>query len=342
MIHVRCYVHSSQTSKVVLAAPLVAAVLCGMALGAGAQTVATPKPQSGAASDKKQQPAAGTSTPPKNEVAKPVPPPAAPKSGEDLTLARLKVSVWRPAGSGPAPLVIFSHGFHGSSRQSVFLMKALAEHGYIVIAPNHQDAYRFGVPNAALSPPAASFANIRLWSDATYRDRGDDIRTLIATLKSDAGWSKLIDWSHVALMGHSLGGYTVLGLAGAWKTWKIAGIRAVVALSPFCTPFIPGKSLAGIECPVMYQGGTLDIGITPSVKRPSGAFDKTPPPAWFVEFARAGHFAWTDLNPEFQADISYYTVAFLDRYVKGETKADLMRRMPHVADIRSREGAQTK
>src|SRR5580658_8829925 len=46
------------------------------------------------------------------------------KSGEDIQIGGLKVSLWRPAGAGPFPLVIFSHGFHGSSRQSVFLMKA--------------------------------------------------------------------------------------------------------------------------------------------------------------------------------------------------------------------------
>src|SRR5437868_6381620 len=49
----------------------------------------------------------------------------------DLEIAGLKVSVWKPAQPGPAPLVIFSHGFTGSSTQSMFLMKALAEHGYL-------------------------------------------------------------------------------------------------------------------------------------------------------------------------------------------------------------------
>ena len=32
------------------------------------------------------------------------------------------------------------------------------------------------------------------------------------------------------LAGHSLGGYTVLALAGAWPSWKLANVRAVLAL----------------------------------------------------------------------------------------------------------------
>jgi len=48
--------------------------------------------------------------------------------------------------------------------------------------------------------------------------------------------------------------------------------------------------------PVMYQGGTKDLGITPSLKKSGGCYPKTPAPAYFVEFRGAGHFAWTDLT----------------------------------------------
>src|SRR5262249_24554661 len=47
------------------------------------------------------------------------------KGEMELELAGLKVSVWRPSQhqTERTPLVIFSHGFHGSSTQSAFLMK---------------------------------------------------------------------------------------------------------------------------------------------------------------------------------------------------------------------------
>jgi len=41
-----------------------------------------------------------------------------------------------------------------------------------------------------------------------------------------------------------------------------------------------------------------------------------------VEFTRAGHFAWTDLNPRFQSLIDRYSIAFFDRYVKGLNNPD--------------------
>src|SRR5262245_45916714 len=52
---------------------------------------------------------------------------------ESVSIAGLRASVWRPRTRGRAPLVIFSHGFHGSSLQSTFLMTALAADGYLVI-----------------------------------------------------------------------------------------------------------------------------------------------------------------------------------------------------------------
>ena len=261
---------------------------------------------------------------------------AEPKSGEDLAIGTLHVTVWRPTAASVHPLVIFSHALHGSSRQSTFLMKALADHGFLVIAPNHKDAQPFGKLNAGITPPPQTFARSVRWNDSTYKDRANDIRGLVKKLKSDADWSKQIDWSKVALIGHSLGGYTVLGLAGAYGSWYLPEAKAVIALSPYCAPFVAAKTLIRISMPVMYQGGTMDFAVTPTVKNKGGAFDQTPAPVVFVDFARAAHFAWTDGNPAFQTDISSYCIAFLDKYLKGEQPADLLTKTTHVAELRNK------
>src|SRR5437868_5359285 len=60
------------------------------------------------------------------------------------TLAGVDVAVWKPQASCRRPLVIFSHGYHGSNLQSKFLMRALADDGYLVVAPNHKDSMRYG------------------------------------------------------------------------------------------------------------------------------------------------------------------------------------------------------
>ena len=45
-----------------------------------------------------------------------------------------------PDAPGPHPLIVFSHGFGGSSRGYVGLSSYWASHGYVVIAPSHADS----------------------------------------------------------------------------------------------------------------------------------------------------------------------------------------------------------
>ena len=156
---------------------------------------------------------------------------------------------------------------------------------------------------------------------------------LVDALRRDSQWSNQIDWSRVGLAGHSLGGYTVLGLAGGWPSWKLPNIKAVLALSPYCEPYVVSGSLDTIKVPVMYQGGTRDLGITPSVRKPGGCFAKTSSPAIFVEFDGAGHFSWSDLQSGNHELISAYSLAFLDKYVRGILTADPAAKKPGVTDL---------
>ncbi len=248
-------------------------------------------------------------------------------------IAGLKVAVWEPKDlTGPAPLVVFSHGFRGINTQSVPLMEALAAAGYIVIAPNHKDALTSG---GLTLKPQQPLGQISKWNETTYKDRGEDIQRLIAALKKDPHWNGKIDWAEVGLVGHSLGGYTVLGLVGAWPTWKISGIKAVVALSPYSHPFNRQSTLAGITVPIMYQTGTTDFGVGPFLKGPNGTFGKTSAPAYLVEIIGANHFTWTNLNREQSKQdlINYYCISFLNRYVKGDSSAKPEARLPGITTL---------
>jgi predicted dienelactone hydrolase len=255
-------------------------------------------------------------------------------SCKQTKIAGLDIAIWQPSES-PAPLIIFSHGFGGKNTQSIFIMQALADAGYLVMAPNHKDSFVNGTHN---KHPDASFRDASQWSDNTYRDRHDDIVRLIAALKENSTWNKEIDWSKVALCGHSLGGYTVLGLGGAWNSWKQPGIKAILALSPYCEPFVFKGDLANIGIPVMYQGGTRDLGITPTIKNLRGALSKTSSPAYFVEFDKVSHFGWTNFNKnKEQKDlINYYCLAFLDKYVKGNMLAKPETKLAGVSDLRTK------
>jgi predicted dienelactone hydrolase len=117
-----------------------------------------------------------------------------------------------------------------------------------------------------------------------------------------------------------------LGVAGAWPSWKDNRIKAVLAMSPFCSPFVDHGDLAAMRVPVMYQGGTRDLGVTPTVKRLNGAYDHSSSPKYYVEFDGAGHLAWTNMKTGYQEMINNYSVAFFNHYLKasdGNTRDDL-------------------
>ena len=250
------------------------------------------------------------------------------QSVQHINIAGSDVALWKPAGAAPAagyPLIVFSHGFTGCNTQSEFLMEALARAGYFVLAPNHNDARCGTARNHSLAElrPAAPFKDETQWSDQTYKVRREDIRAVLdAALREKSFEGVPVDGKRVGIAGHSLGGYTALGMAGAWPSWKDSRIKAVLALSPFCTPYIARGDLAHLKVPVMYQGGTLDFGITPTVRRLSGAYDRSSAPKYYVEFKGAGHMAWTNLNKTFQDVIDSYSVAFFDRWLKGAAGPD--------------------
>ena len=197
-----------------------------------------------------------------------------------------------PAECGRVPLVVFSHGYGGCATQSVFITEQLARDGYIVAAPNHADAGCTKTP----PPPQEPFGQPALWSDQTYIDRRNDIENVIDSLEKSAAFGTVVDTTRVAGMGHSLGGYTIMAMVGGWPTWTDPRIKSALLLSPYVQPFQAKDTVGGVGVPVMYQGGTLDIGITPFVADPGGAYDKTPGTKFFAELQAAGHLVWTNLT----------------------------------------------
>jgi predicted dienelactone hydrolase len=279
------------------------------------------------------------------------------------TVAGLRVAIWYPTTAtpsryiysgqfsgivakdaapacGPLPLVVFSHGLGGCGTQSLFFTEELARHGYIVAAPDHQDATFCSVDNTR-----GSFRNLRpqeplgdqaLWTDQAYADRRDDLEDLIDTIISDPAFGSQIDANAIGAAGHSLGGYTVLGLGGAWMSWKDPRVKAVLAFSPYIQPFTVHQTLSAMQVPVMYQGAQFDIGETPWLKGPSGAYSMSNAPKYFAELRLASHFIWSNAacsktssvqaclalpNPSL---IDAYGIAFFDAYLKQQSSSLLV------------------
>jgi predicted dienelactone hydrolase len=235
------------------------------------------------------------------------------------------------------PLVAFSHGFSGCGIQIVYLTEEVARRGYIVAAPDHKDALCSVTGKGSLRAIKTdqSFFAPDKWNDKTHADRRDNLARVIDWMmeSSQSEFRGSIEPGKIGLIGHSLGGYDVLGLAGGWDSWIDRRVGAVVALSPYATPCIVKNRMTAIRVPVMYQGAQWDVGITPYLKGDRGAFALSNAPKYYVELKGGGHFEWTNMpcgsssvarcldskaNPRL---IDEYAIAFLDRYLKNDAAA---------------------
>lgn len=256
------------------------------------------------------------------------------RGAPEINISGRNVAVWEAIGSShtKTPVLIFSHGYKGCNIQSASIMEEISKSGFTIFAPNHFDASCNQDKSKSSEKP--EFGKPDKWNESKYKDRRDDIVAVIDGLKADPKWSTKLDFSKLSLIGHSLGGYTVLGLSGAWSSWKIPGVKAVLAWSPYASPFIQRKTLGQIDIPIMYQGGTRDLGITPQVKKPGGAFDQANAPAYFVNFKDAGHTSWTNFNKKQHSLISNYSISFLKKYSLGDSSVVGSDSLNEVAEFR--------
>lgn len=243
---------------------------------------------------------------------------------ESMSIAGVEVVVWTPSlgGRNNLPVLIFSHALHMCPTQSRSLTRALADAGYLVIAPRHLDS------SCTLSAwPSLSRISTKpslLWTDDDYRDRAEDVRTVVDALAHDSRFTVSANARRVALVGHSLGGYTVLGLGGAWPSWHLPSARAIVALTPYILPFQRTGGLRQLTVPTMYQVGTLDPVFTVPIEQ--FGYAQTPSPKYLVEVSWADHMSWTDLGMVHRDPIIGHMIAFLDRYVRdGATQSLALR-----------------
>ncbi len=271
---------------------------------------------------------------------------AAEQQAAHIDIGGMDVAVWTPAGTSPDrtyPLIVFSHGFTGCNGRSLFLTRALAAHGYLVMAPMHADNRcglwrQDGRTDIPPEPRAERpFNRAAGWTDRVYRGRRRDIETVMDRALAGPVLGVRTDPRRIGIAGHSLGGYAGMALAGAWPSWRDPRVGAVLALSPYAEPFLnPGGGLETLAVPVMLQGGTLDSDVTPVNIRPGSVYDRIGGPKYYVEFAGTAHIGWTDRVDQNHDAIARYSIAFFDCALKHTGCAALAQRAPGVSALKAR------
>jgi len=147
-----------------------------------------------------------------------------------------------PLAPKPAkfPLILLSHGTGGSALMMAWLGTALASHGYIAVAVNH--------------PGNNALEDYTIQGFSLWWERARDLSVLIDFLLADPMYGPHIDASHIGAAGFSLGGLTVIEIAG--------GIGELSRYQDFCnSPRKDGMCVDPIEFPNLLAK-TTDLAKT--------------------------------------------------------------------------------
>jgi predicted dienelactone hydrolase len=197
------------------------------------------------------------------------------------------------SASSSIPIIVISHGVAEDRTTYAYLAEHLASHGFAVATVEHigGDANRFRKYFSGLAPAPQATELLQRPRDVTFfLDELQRRAQLDPSLRQ-------IDVQQTGLVGHSLGGYTVLALAGAEidfdrvnllcnpnrslnvsvvlqcrakelppkrYAFQDPRVKAIFAISPLDSTIFGQRGMSQIRVPVFMMGGSDDI-ITPAV-----------------------------------------------------------------------------
>jgi len=213
-------------------------------------------------------------------------------TGRDGT--RIEALAYLPEGkaASPAPLVVLAPGLNTDMNALLYVGQQLASHGYAVAALNFPFTSAQAVRAVLQGGGAIPDPNAWFGQPHSVSDLIDQVQER---------WGERVDTTAVGVLGQSLGGYTVLALAGAPLDWdhlrqacsaladpnqvvldpavvwqcqapgqvleqrsfRDSRVRAVVAVNPVSSPIFSGASMAQLAVPVMIIAGSQDVFAPP-------------------------------------------------------------------------------
>jgi carboxymethylenebutenolidase len=191
---------------------------------------------------------------------------------------RLKGLLWKPAGKGPFPAILFAHGsysasdtIHNAVKDISLLGSAFAKEGMIFFAPFRQGvglSAGEGINSADLMDQAMANEGVQGRNRVQIHElETTQMRDMVAGLQALISRAD-VDTSRLGLMGHSFGGSLALLLAEQVSVFKAAVIFSAggyswnLSLSLRQRLIIAAKA---IRIPVMFIHAQNDYSVKPGL-----------------------------------------------------------------------------
>ncbi|MFN3585325.1 alpha/beta hydrolase family protein [Phenylobacterium sp.] len=254
-----------------------------------------------------------------------------------------------PAGKGPFPVVVHSHGLGGSREASGYILEAVAKAGFLVVALQHAgsdsalleglgpgggEAGLVAAGRRGMSPRAAQ---------ARYGDVPFALDQIAREAQAGGPLAGKADLSRVGMSGHSYGALSTLVAVGQRTLGAPAGasfaeprIRAAIAYSPNKPRGDdPAAAFRNVRTPMLHFTGTEDVTPFDLERSP---FERTAPfqaiqgADQFLVILRGGDHAvfggrraatgrLKPTDPGHMALIKDETVRFWRAYLGGDARA---------------------
>lgn len=237
---------------------------------------------------------------------------------------------WSTNSQGP--LVVLSHGFGGDRKFLAYLARHLASYGLTVAALDHPGSNITWLLSQGTAPnPSLSRGKVLLYAEE-FLERPKDVSFLLdelAKLNQQPGLLEgKLNADRVSVIGHSLGGYTALALAGG--EFDLAGLRSVcreqnplglspagwfqcgattlpdrqfnlrdqrvvqvIAINPIIGDLFGKKGLSQVKAPTLIVSGTKDA-ITPALAHQLQPFNQLPQPKYLITAIGGTHLSVSD------------------------------------------------
>lgn len=199
------------------------------------------------------------------------------KRGKELPL-----TVFYPKSKGSYPLIVFSHGAFGRGAMYYPLIEHWVSHGFITIAPTHEDSIkvygretiRQAIRNSDADRRTAIREAMTLWKEQSFRKwqkRPEDVSFIIDSIdvieKKLNNYPCRIDKNKIGVGGHSFGAQTaqIIGgtIAGGTSELEDRRAKAILMISPQGverSKIMKEDSWKNFKRPMMVITGTNDQG----------------------------------------------------------------------------------